>query len=265
MSSANDDLRPWTRRQWSVAVMTIVLAQVGLIVVFGEREVKPRTATSVAGACFKLVSWPREFAELTRELGVVDPMVFAVPSEQGFSGGAWELAQDIPAPRLGWGEGRRWLGGDSNWFGRWSNGVPAGLIGPRPRQARPVPADTRVQVRPLSVARVTRLDMDGRLLHRGVLAVPTLPSIQHTNLLNATQVQVSVEPDGWVFSAVVLRSSGWEVADRQALDLVRQVRFTPTSSLLRPGAERQWGWIRFRWYTTRPESSLSTRPGPTGA
>lgn len=252
MSVAKDDRRGWTRRQWGVVVVCIALMQVGLILVLGERELIPRDAATALGGPFRLVQWPGELEMAISELGVTDPMLFAVPNPRSFSGEAWTLAQDHPAPSLGWGEGNRWLSGESNWFGRWSNVVQAGVLGPRPMRARPVPMETAVEVQPLRVARHSRMELDAGLQARGIESSPELPTILHTNLLDATQVQISVEPDGRIFSAVVLRSCGWEGADQQALELTWQLRFTPTSSRLEPSAERQWGRVRFRWYTARP-------------
>ena len=60
-----------------------------------------------------------------------------------------------------------------------------------------------------------------------MLAPLELPSIPHAEILTDTVVQVSVGPLGIPFSPVLLSSSGSPEADREALGLVKSVRFKP--------------------------------------
>jgi TonB family protein len=253
MSSSQDDLRSWTQRQWSAMVAALLLGQLALILAFAEREPSPseRLAADVG---LQAVGWPVSVTNTTRQLGVSDPLLFALPSGGGFSGEAWRLASAPPAPRVEWSEPIRWLTGKSEWFSGDESSSRLALGTPQRSLDRPVPGLTALHVRPLPVARRTRLELDQRLSARGLHSKPALPEIAHTNLLDATVLRVAVEPDGTLFSAVVLKSSGWEVADQKALDLVRQVRFSPQNNIPLPSNDRQWGRVHVRWHTARPGS-----------
>jgi TonB family protein len=118
---------------------------------------------------------------------------------------------------------------------------------------REAPALTPVTVQPVRVERRSRVELDSSLSARGWAEPLDVPSVTHSNLLGSTEVQVSVEPDGRVFSAVVVQGSGWRVADERALDLARHARFAPVEPSL---GSRQWGRIRFRWYVVEPGAAV---------
>jgi len=251
MSPARDDLRSWTQRQWSAMVAALVLVQATLIIVFAEREVT-RSETLSVDAGLRAVEWPVSVTNATRQLGVSDPVLFALPSAWGFSGEAWHMASDPPPPRVEWSEPVRWLPGNGEWFGQTTPTPKATLLSPQRPLDRPVPMVTALSIRPLPVARSTRLELDEQLQTRGLSAGPELPALSHTNLLDATVLRVAIEPDGTLFSAVIIKTSGWGVADQKALDLARQLKFTSQTKSPQPSNDRQWGRVQVRWHTAQP-------------
>jgi hypothetical protein len=261
MNPARDDLRSWTQRQWSATVAALVIGQVALIVVVTEREAD-RSLSLSAHTGLRAVEWPATVTNATRQLGVSDPLLFALPSEWGFSGEAWRMAAEPPQPRVKWSEPVPWLKGNGEWFGRMNPTAGAALLSPQHPLDRPTPAATAVNIRPLPVAQSTRLELDEQLQARGLSASPQLPAISHTNLLDATVLRVAVEPDGNLFSAVVIKTSGWEVADRNALDLVRQLKFTSQTDHIQPSNDRQWGRVLVRWQTAQ-HGSEPAHPTPS--
>ncbi len=257
------DLQAWSERQWTGAVVMLFLAQVFLLGVVAEREAAP-PLVSLPGGGLEVAQWPAGVVEASRELGVRDPMLFAVPNDYGFSGEAWRMASKTPLPRLEWSEPMRWLSARSNWFGVGLQGPGLGLSSPRLAGGLRVPEGTRVEVSRLALARVSRLELDDGLVARGVESWPEVPVMSHTNLLQPTWVQVAVEPDGMVFSAVVLKSSGWDEADRQALTLVNGLRLKRESSGVDPVAERQWGSIVVRWSNAALQTGEKVNPAGGG-
>jgi TonB family protein len=260
MRAIPDDLKSWTPRQRGGMVVALVVGQLALILVFAERDA-PRGRQAATDRGLRVVGWPAEVADVTRQLGVSDPVVFALPNARGFSGAAWRRPSMLTPPRVEWSEPPRWLGGESKWFGQHLPTTASALLAPRHPLGRPAPAVTSFTVRSLPVAQATRLELDAGLQSRGLSVQPDLPAIPHTNLLDATVLRVAVEPDGSVFSAVVVRSSGWEGADQQALGLMKRLKFTPESDSARPSNGHQWGSVHVRWHATPPDLT-GAPPGP---
>ncbi|MFM1941818.1 MAG: hypothetical protein RI897_800 [Verrucomicrobiota bacterium] len=262
--SGLSDLQAWSERQWTGAVVMLFLAQVFLLGVVAEREAAPMVVSPPGGG-LEVVQWPVGVEDASRELGVRDPMLFAVPNDFGFSGEAWRMASRSPLPRLEWSEPTRWLSARTNWFGVGLQGPGAGLGSPSVMSGLRVPVGTRVEVPGVALARVSRLELDDGLAARGVQSWPEVPVLSHTNLLQPTWIQVAVEPDGMVFSAVVLKSSGWEEADRQAVALLHGLRLTPESSGVDPVVERLWGNIVVRWSNATTTKREPGQPAGGGA
>jgi hypothetical protein len=250
------DLQAWSQRQWTGAVVMLFVAQVFLLGVVAEREAAPLPVSFMGGG-LEVVQWPAGVEDASLELGVRDPMLFAIPNDFGFSGEAWRMASATPLPRLEWSEPTRWLAGKTNWFGLGLQGPGTGLPSPGLTAGLRVPAGTKVELPGLNVAKVSRLELDEGLVSRGVENWPEVPELSHTNLLEPTWMQVAVEPDGIIFSAVVLKSSGWDEADRLALSVLSGLRLKGESVGGGPVAERQWGHIRLHWSNAASASALA--------
>jgi TonB family protein len=237
----------------------VFVLHVGIILVFSDRPVWGRIPYRSAPVLL-LVDGEGSTNALGRSLALADPMLFALPESRGFAGGAWRVASRPQVPATGWREPQRWLPAQSNWFGATAfdgRVLPAS----RPLVEKPAPSPSGIRVARLPLADRSRLELDPVLAQRG-LAVPVeLPAVTHSNLLAATSVQVCVQADGAVFSAVILASSGWKSADDQALALALAARFQP---LRRGGGmefvpARTWGRMVFRWYTEEPGKAAAEK------
>jgi len=262
MSTATDDLRSWSGRQWGSVVGLITAAQLTLVVMLCEQneQVPARVAAPPGLRVIGLEPGDRASAAI---LEAVDPTVFALPGPRGFSGAAWGQPPRPPAAPTGWNEGTRWLTGRTQWFGR-VIGAPRLTAGASLGAADDhVPAPRRVTSRPVPLAPGSVVSPSAGLAARGWSTPLVAPVMVHTNLLGPTEVQVSVEPDGWVFSAVVVRSSGLARADEAAVALARSARFTPLPGAGSPAAERLWGRLRFDWRTLPPEGEAAPSAGGT--
>jgi TonB family protein len=251
------DLQAWSHQRWWTVGVGLFLLQVLLIVGLSERPME----VPQAGVERWRVGWvlPGEGgAEVERWLAVVDPTAFALPGPRSFSGAAWREGAEQPAPVAVWGEPDRWLGGSTGWVG---NPLATGLVAAvvvRPTGGHSLPTRTPVEAGRLPLESSSRVELGALLGARGLAEPLDVPSLTHSNLLGSTEVQVVVDADGSVFSAVVLQGSGWRVADEQALVLARKARFGPADGSA-PG--RQWGRMRFRWHVVQPGAVL---PVPGG-
>lgn len=195
---------------------------------------------------------------LARHFDVVDPSAFALPSGGGGAGPDWRrVAPGAGAATTG-AEPARWLRVDPGWFG----GTAAVVSVPSVHRGavdKPAAGPTGPVASPVPVQGRTVVETDGALAARGLAGAVDAVSLAHSNLLGVTEVQVAVEADGSVFSAVLLQSAGWDAADERGLALARGARFKPL-----PGASigqrggTVWGRMRFRWHTVQPE------PAPGG-
>ena len=259
MSAARSDLRTWSRRQWGTVVVTVTLVQVGLVLALNERRSTPPPGRGAQPGP-RLVHWQPASLEGETVLAAMDPTVFALPGPRSFSGTTWGQSWTPPSLAQGWTDEVRWLKGDPAWFGEFGEfSVP---VMADEAEVRPQPGPSPVTVRPLPLAERSPMELDVDLRRRGLAAPVELPGIIHSNLVAATDVQVSVEPDGHVFSAVVLRSSGLESADEQAVQVALSCRFPPIKDETGPTAERQWGRLRFRWSTVASNPAPSETDGP---
>jgi len=116
-----------------------------------------------------------------------------------------------------------------------------------------VPQPDRVTVPPLPLPVRSNLRLEGDLAKRELLTPLELQSITNTDILTDTVVQVCVSPLGVPFAPVPLSSSGSLEADREALELVKSVRFKPlatgNSTSPRSPTAFTWGKIVFQWHT----------------
>jgi TonB family protein len=261
MSAVTDDLRSWSPRQWGTMVGLVTLAQLTLIVLLLEKdaEVPARVAPPPD---LRVIALQPEGGTSAALLEAVDPTVFALPGPRSFSGAAWRQPLRSPAAPAGWNEGLRWLSGQTQWFGQVTGSTGATATAGLSSGEGFVPAPRRVEAAPIPLAPGSTVTLDAGLAARGWLTPLVAPVMVHTNLLGRTEVQVSVEPDGWVFSAVVLRGCGLARADEAAVALARTARFTPLPGAGSPALERQWGRLRFDWRTVPPASDPA--PPPSG-
>jgi TonB family protein len=247
----------WSRRWW-LAVGSMVLAgQLLAIVWLSDRSPVPLTPVPMQIRVQLAPPGPTP-TNLARLFELVDPTVFALPSTAGFAGTAWRTASD-PAPEdSDWTEAERLLGGSAQWLScDWPlESEPGTAMNPGRSALRPATASVSAPV--VRMPDRTEVELDGKLARRGLAQPLVAPSMVHSNTLSSSELRVCVEPSGSVFSAVVLKGSGWAAADQQALELAGRARFKPLEnspgSGPDPGAGWEWGQMVFRWHTRPPET-----------
>ena len=176
---------------------------------------------------------------LLDRLGLGSPTLFALPSPEGFSGEAWlryrtptakpQPIEDVPS----------WFEMETNSFGSLFRGF-VNRQTPAPMRVADLQVTWRdnFPIEPLP-DRHSSLFLEGDLSKRQLLSNPRLPSWPHTDVAAESYVQVLVDSEGRVLSAVLLESQGrlsssslapssrLPAADAFALDVARSARFEP--------------------------------------
>lgn len=244
-------LRPTTRRHLARAslLLGIVAVQVLLILWLSERE-DPLPAP--ASPQLTVVLSPSGF-----NWAADDPTLLALPSAAGFAGAGWRRATDPRYEPQDWDEPVQWLAADGQSLGRL-------LVEARPPgrarssiAEKPTPALARMVLSAIPLPGGSTVRVEGELGRYPWLRAPAVPLITHSNVVGNTVIQVTVHPEGFVYSAIVLESCGLKTADHQALEVARAARFQlPTASQAETPAATGWRWGRlvFEWRTEAPES-----------
>ncbi len=220
----------------AVGTLTIIQA---VLLHWGTKQIIEIRPTPASNTQYSLVLGESNSSWVLAQLGLESPTVFALPSPEGFSGEAWlryrtpttkpQPIQDSPS----------WLEMETNSFGSLFRGFV--------NQQTPPPmrvADLQVVWRdnfpsdPIP-ERHSDLYLEGDLTSRQLLSPVRLPAWPHTDVAAESHVQVLVDSDGRVLSAVLLESQGRlassslalssrvPAADAFALDFARAARFSP--------------------------------------
>jgi hypothetical protein len=251
----------WSRRRWLVAVLLVLVLQLGLILWLSDRA--PIRARRAAGGPMLRLAGPGS-AEM---LALDDPTLFALPHRQGFSGPAWITTPRLPERSFSWSEEPRWLllrvpelGAAFNRF------VATNDFNALQTLAAPEPALALPGILPLAVsAGASALRIEGQLAQRRLLTPLTLPPWAHTNLLTNTVMQIVVDAAGRPVSLTPLSSSGYPPADQHALEQAGTARFNslPDSSSQKPALPWEhltWGNLIFEWHTVAETATNSSPP-----
>jgi TonB family protein len=239
----------WSARRWLAVVGLVMTAQVVLVFLLSNpASVTPRALPPASR--YRLASEGTAPLVPEERPWLVDPAGFALVTRQGFSGKAWvdlpKFRYDIPD----WAEPPQWLPMET-----------ARLAQPPPPLTPPV-SGALLATRPLPVFSAptngTRLivtnswwRVEGDLASRALQTPVNAPVWPFGQLLNPSVVLCSVTPEGWVFSCIILGSSGLPQADQSALEQVRNARF---AALPAPpsGMGLQWGRFVFHWLAAPP-------------
>jgi TonB family protein len=239
--------------RWLLIAAGLTLLQAAAIFWMGDRS-PAEAVQSGAVPPVRLVDW-----DLASALS--DPVLLALPTANGFAGVGWRVAVDPGYVAEDWTEPLRWLGHSETNLARVLLSAASVGIGRGVSADKPAPQLAQRSVPRLPLAGETRVRLEGG---EGdwEWAVPfAVPSVAHSNVLSETVVQVTTDPSGQVFSAVVLRSSGSKSADQRALALVKAARFRVS----RGGRmDRSWNWARviFEWQTLAPGQSSGEGSAP---
>jgi TonB family protein len=199
----------------------VFAVQAGLIFLLNDKSRAHQRSTGAVPS-FRLAG-PGS-AEL---LALNDPTLFALPHRQGFSGAGWLRAPAHKFPSFEWSDEPRWLrvplpqlGQAFSRFMQKSESVSAETLAETDPELRlsqiPVPTVLRPQ---------STFYVQGELALRRLVSSPELPSWTHPDMLTNTVVRLVVNPEGQVVSAIVLKPSGFDEADKHALRQAKAARF----------------------------------------
>jgi hypothetical protein len=246
MTDAPVESRKWRpARSWGVIIL-VFAAQLGLILWLGNRF--PVTPAPQQPAPVIRTVGP----DLSEELALVDPTLFALPHAHGFSGLAW---LNIPARAplfYTWTNLPRWpdlplepSGASLHQFVA-SNHVDPMATTALPASELALPHPPPMQVLPETSSLLLANDLASRRL----LTPCALPSITSSNLLTNTVVRLIVDALGRPVSCILLAHSGSAEADDQALTFSRSMRFAPSeeTNAADSTAGLTWGEAIFTWH-----------------
>jgi len=239
----------WSRRRWIVTVGVLLAAQVALIFYFGERSHRlPRALRLRTALHFALDDWSTE--RLEQLSGIVDPALFALPSQEGFSGKAWLTFARPEYKASTWSNSPVWLSLNSARLGTefagfvQTNALPVlASIG----SWTPDFATAYIPVPPAAAAAASQLRVDGSGFPRALAAKIELRSWPQEEVLSNSVVQVLVDRAGNTISARLLDSSGSKTVDDYALQRASAARFEPAPQGAPGSAIFQR--LVFQWHT----------------
>jgi len=250
----------WTQRRWLYNIALVFLIQVGLIFLLSKRSSTPAPPSSF-GARLGLAidAWSEQ--QLARRPGLGDPTLFALPSLQGFSGGAWLTFAPLEHSVSNWVQPDLWLELDVSSLGGaflnfiTSNAAPPLLVGAAPLP--PLAGSNRRGTNAFAAERSSVL-IEGDLARRPLLSPIHPPAQPHPDILTNTVVQLLVDAKGDSIAQTLLSSSGVDETDQIALKLAADARFQSLRGLGNsavPSGQVTWGKMIFRWETVAPPAT----------
>lgn len=248
----------WSRSRW-VGMVSLVFG-VQILSVFSLSERRPVIQRRVPDRpVISLVLNAEANARLQQVETVRDPTLFALVNQRGFSGRAWLLNPPREHSTTEWIEPPQLLGADVNQLSftpsatGMSNAEPTSILDGKsaPRLKMKLLPQTPLTHR-------TTLRIEGRLEGRGVQSQPELPALPLSDVLAPTTIEVIVNQEGNVISARSAAVRGGkggaqDVADQQALELVKAIRFEPLppdpNTRVPQASKLTWGRVIFHWQT----------------
>jgi hypothetical protein len=254
----------WSPRRWIYTVAAVFVLQAGLLLYLGQRA-GPLPARPTFRTAVYLVVDPWSNEQLSRLPTLSNPMLFAMPGEDGFSGPAWLRPAPIEFQPRPWSEPLRWLDVDEQALGGdFTRFVATNAITPPLTANKQLPPLLRYEpnVPNASLPQFSRLRLEGELASRPLLTPLQLRSWPNPDVLGTTIIQAAVDADGFTHSAVILGECGLKEADLQALKLANQARFRPLPRAVRDrtgNGPLAWGKLIFQWHTLPMAATNLTR------
>jgi hypothetical protein len=260
MNEAVLDSQAWSARKLGLAIALAVVVQLGLILWFSARgELKTRVAET-RPAIELLADAQGEWLALT------DPTLFSRAHPKGFSQAAWLSLPSHSYQPADKGDAPLWLAPAPERMGAAfgdfvkdyrPEGVAVRGWGP--------PVTTAPSQLPFTPTFDSRVELQGLLAARGILAQPELPSWSNADILAPSRVQVLVDARGNPVSAVLLGGSGLKAADESAVELARRMSFGADRMVLENPASHaddglMTGWLTFFWRTLAPGTNGMENP-----
>jgi hypothetical protein len=236
-------------------MLWLVLAvQFAFLFVLGERT-PPAPRKPSAAQTLQLTSGR------TEELRLLDPTLIARPQRASFGVSAWLNRRAPELPSFVWYEPERPLLLVADTLGlKIQEIIPESSPSPLTLGTRPFPemvsfaSEQPTEVLPAS----STLTLHGPLSKRTLIQTPELPAFESAEPLTSTVIQVWVNGDGYVHSAVQLGAervgggSGSQQADVHAMNTARSLRFEPVTNtdwLDSSAISLTRGTLIFQWRT----------------
>jgi TonB family protein len=254
----------WSRRQWTLCILTAFFVQVGLLWLLGDRRVlTPRSDPHVTR--FKLLGDPATEVLLAHRLKVQDPTLFASANPGGFSGMAWLKRRRMAFETSDWVApsqkpepqfypSQQYIPGESSSMAAHN----------KPVVSKPSPGRQPMPVAGEPAAGRSYLVLEGAISQRSVVNPQNLPAWPATSISQPTIVEVTVSTEGEILSARLLFSCGASAADQLALRLARKTRFAPLPVPDKADSNRpvsMQGRLVFHW-STEPQPPKGSEGKP---
>ena len=254
----------WSRARWTLAVLGVFGAHLGLLLGLSAPKRKPLQPSGAAPRVTLLMDAEanQRWLHATR---VDDPTVFAVANAQGFSRKVWQGARDSSVTPLTWSSDPRFLRPAIDHFGQ-AFGAAAGSP-PNPEEfssERRIPELQLAVEEDVDAFRSSRVELSANLRDRGPTRMPEAPVLASEESLRVTVVEVDVDLHGAVFSCRLSHQGRLPTempvqnttaalqrqADALALEYARKLRFRPAGgegNLAGDGLKLTSGRLRFEW------------------
>jgi hypothetical protein len=275
MMSETKERASWPRGRFLAIVGVLVVLQVGLIFLFGDRS-HPLPPLPSASVRFRALAASVSEDQLLRQFFVGDPAVFPLSNRHGYSGRGW-LDQRPPAYQAEIQlEPPIWLDLDlahllnnspfippsfscfvSNLVAGLGTNLPPGSEAIRldlAEKQSPQEEAVPVFLTPEIILTQSVFRLNGPLSDRLLGPAPVLQSWSSEQLLTKSVVQIAVDPAGEVVATRLDGRCGLTEADADALATARALRFRAT-----PSARIQWGEAVFQWQTTEPAAASAPK------
>ena len=227
----------WNWKKTFLVILFAFVAHLALVSLLGaKKNAVPRPVKNVP--VFHLADNASEFVRLT------DPTLFARSPAEDFSAAAGASQPVGEPPSFHWTETPPFLapavstlGAAFNAFMQTNRFVTTVLNFKPP----PLPGPLLTTSEPL-LPQISTWQLGGEIAGRRLLNPLTAPTPMVNDVLEPSRVQLLVDTDGNIVSAVLLDASGDNNTDQTALTLARTLRFAPAARLM-------FGEIIFYWHT----------------
>lgn len=267
------------QQRWGAAVALLVGVQAALLQWGVRQSGQPRPIPTVESD----VALAVERDDIARPAWqhLPSPVLFALPTAEGFSGEAWlrhrppAVRETLAEPSPSWLEVPAQETWESLAILQESVQTPAARVADLPVQWRDnFPADS-------PASRRSTLQVLGPLGSRALLQPPELPSWPSSDVMADSQVQLLVDADGFVQSAVGVEEEGAvgasvfgavtrsAEADHFAVEIARSLRFSPLprnapEGVLGESGGASIGRVVFRWHAVPAVSTNKVSIQPSG-
>jgi hypothetical protein len=235
----------WSVARWLALIVGFFVLQFGFLYVVSER---PLAESQLRGPRIIARMLPGNLTEgrVSENFFTSDPLLFPLASQHGFSGKGWmtmrrpnyELPEEIEPPH--------WLGLRADKLGVVAPAEPkAELPFQLGHETSPQTEALPVFVPTISARTNSLVRVDSTLRERAIGLPFALPARPSSEVLSNTVVDIAVNGAGEVVASRLALSSNSKVADREALNKSKLLRFRPLNAV-----GTIWGQAIFEWETT---------------